>query len=109
MFLFEFCVPLLGTQPHEALVYSKTEQPGVESAFTTEVLDLAGNGNENVHQYVFSFVAVLEHSEREVQYVCTVGFPQHAKRFAASLLNFLYDDFFVHFVIFDAHVFALVA
>ena len=99
---FEFGVAFFGTQPHEAFVYGKTVQPGVKSAFTAEVLDLAGNGYKNVHQDIFGFVAILEHSESEVQYIGTVGFPQQAKRVAVALLNFLYDDFFVHFVIFDA-------
>ena len=61
---FEFGVAFFGTQSHEAFVYGKTVQPGVKSAFTAEVLDLAGNGYKNVHQNIFSLVAVLEHSER---------------------------------------------
>lgn len=102
MFFFKFGVALLGPEPHQTFVDGEAVQPGIECAIAAELLDFPWNRDENVHQDVFSLVAILEHSERKVQNVRAMGLPQHAKGFTTSLLNFLYDDFFVHFVIFDA-------
>ena len=89
VFLFELAMAFARSQLHEACVHREAVKPRGDCALAFETFDGGGYLDENVHEDVFGFVPVPEHSEGEVQDFAAVFTPQHSKRLAAAFPNHL--------------------
>lgn len=89
VFLFELAVAFACTQLHEACVHREAVEPCGDGALAFETFYGGGNLHKDVHEDVFGFVPVPEHSEGEVQDLAAVFTPQQSKSLAAAFLNHL--------------------
>ena len=89
-------MPLVATQFHEAGINRKPVKPCCNGGLSTKALDGLRDLHKDIHQDIFGLVAVLQHTEGEVQHISAVGFPQHGERFAATFPQMLKYHFFVH-------------